>query len=257
MKKKKDVIGIILAGGIGSRLFPITNVTSKQLLPIYDKPLIYYPLYTLMQSGIRNIIVISSKEYLPVYKKLLDQNFNVNFKFIVQEKPEGIAQSFTITNQIIKNFHRIVLILGDNIFFSNKTHIEIKKSFLSEKAFLFSYKSKSPNQYGVLKRLKNKNKYKIIEKPNKFISNEIITGLYSYPNDVISLAKNLKKSKRNEYEISDINNFFIKERRVHISNLSRNDKWFDAGTFETLFDANKFVRDKFNKFKTIFDPIIF
>lgn len=238
--------GIILSGGLGSRLNPITTSCSKQLLPVYDKPMIYYPLTTLINLGIRDILIISNEDYLDSYHKLLNkfQNIGVNFTFLNQTKPRGIAESFLIGRNFIRE-NDVTLILGDNIFFSSSLCFLGKKKLLKGSR-IFSIKVENPNSYGVCK-FKNDKLVKIIEKPKKFISNYAVTGIYSYKRQVIDLAASLKPSSRNELEITDLNNLYIMMNDVESIKLDSNSIWLDAGSPDSLLEASNFIKSYQNR----------
>jgi len=233
--------GIILAGGSGSRLKPLTKVISKHLLPLYDKPMIYYPLSTLIQAGINHILIITDPKNLYNYKTLLGngKKYGLNINYEIQTKPEGIAQSFLIAEKFLKNSN-CTLILGDNFFFGYGLSEKIKNKNISG-AKIFIHPVKNPNNYGVPKIVKNKI-IKIYEKPSKFISNYAVTGLYQYDNNVVRYAKTLKKSKRGEYEITDLNNIYLKKKKLNYEILGKSYTWLDAGTFDDMLDASLFVR---------------
>ena len=233
--------GIILAGGKGTRLYPITRAISKQLLPIYNKPMIYYPIMTLIEIGIKDILIISTPEDQIHYKNLLINNsdFNVNFDFKVQKKPNGIAQAFIIGEDFIKN-EDICLILGDNLFFNTKKI----NSNLKTSSKIFVKKVKNPSSYGVLKIQKN-TPLLIYEKPIKFISNYVVLGIYMYKSSVINIAKELEPSHRNEYEITDLNNIYLNNNDCEVVTLEEKSEWFDSGTFDSLLKASNFVKKKY------------
>lgn len=232
--------GIILAGGFGSRLNPITNVISKQLIPVYDKPMIYYPLSTLIYSGINEILIISTPNDLPLFEKLLGDGsqYGCSFSYIEQKKPEGLAQAFTLAKDFIKN-DKVCLILGDNLF---QMKIDILKDCKNvEGGIIFGYQVKSPERYGVVEFDNNFNAISIKEKPNKPKSNYAIPGLYFYDNSVIEISKNLKKSKRGEYEITDVNKFYLYNNSLKVILLEKGSVWLDTGTFDSLSQANQYV----------------
>jgi len=239
--------GILLSGGTGSRLHPTTISFSKQLLPVYDKPMIYYPISILMLAGIREILIITNHEYIENYKRLLGNGdkFGIKFKYLVQKKPNGIAESFILGEKFIGN-DDVCLILGDNIFYGNNLIKLISKSInilkLKKEATIFGYHAKEPNKYGVAKIDKNSNLLKIIEKPKSYIGDIAITGFYIYPKDVISKAKFNKPSKRGELEITFINNMFIKEKRMNLSILDRGFTWLDMGTPDSLLEASNLIQ---------------
>ena len=230
--------GIILAGGKGTRLYPITKAISKQLLPIYNKPMIYYPINTLISIVIKDILIITTPEDRIYFKNLLIKNddFDVNFEFEVQQKPNGIAQAIIIGEKFI-NDDNVCLILGDNLFFNTKKiNTNLKNS-----CKIHVKKVKDPSSYGVLETEK-KSHILIHEKPKKFISNFAVLGIYMYKSSVVNIAKKLKLSARNEYEITDLNNIYLKNNDCDIVTLEENSEWFDSGTFDSLLNASNFVK---------------
>ena len=231
--------GIILAGGKGTRLYPITKAISKQLLPVYNKPMIYYPINTLISIGIKDILIITTPEDQIYFKNLLLRNddFDVNFEFEVQQKPNGIAQAFIIGENFIKD-NNVCLILGDNLFFDTKKI----NSDLKNSSKIFIKKVKNPSSYGVLE-IKKESPRLIHEKPKKFISNYAVLGIYMYKSSVIDAAKRLKPSNRNEYEITDLNNIFLQKNDCDVIILEENSEWFDSGTFDSLLKASNFVKN--------------
>ena len=234
--------GIILAGGSGSRLHPITDVSSKQLLPVYDKPMIYYPLSILMAIGIKDILIISSPMDMPRYKSLLGngKKWGINFSFKIQKKPNGIAQALILGEKFLKS-DPSCLILGDNLFHGKDLLLSLKKADQDIKnASVVTYPVKNPQRFGVLEKRNNK-PYKIIEKPKKPKSKRAITGIYFYPENVSKEAKKLIPSKRGELEISDLNQFFLKINQLSVSELGKNSTWLDCGTFDSLLKASNFV----------------
>ena len=235
--------GIILAGGKGTRLYPITKAISKQLLPVYNKPMIYYPIETLIKIGIKNILIITTPEDQIYFKNLLLDNsdFQVNIEFEIQKKPNGIAEAFILGKDFIKN-DDVCLILGDNLFFNSDV---ILKNNLKKSAKIFVKKVKDPNRYGVLEEHKNK-PILIHEKPNNYISDHAVVGLYMYKNNVIEIVKNLKVSQRGELEITDLNNIYINKNDCDVIYLENNSVWFDSGTFEALFYASEYVLKNHN-----------
>ncbi len=236
--------GILLAGGTGSRLFPATLAISKQLLPIFDKPMIYYPLSTLMFANIREILIISTPQDLPRFRYLLKDGSQLGMKFhyAVQSKPEGLAQAFIIGEKFI-NQDSVALILGDNIFYGHgfcdlfKQHLP-----LQEGAFVFGYHVKNPNRYGIAEFNENFKVTNIEEKPTVAKSNYAVCGLYFYDNEVVSIAKSLKPSKRGGLEITDVNNIYVKKKKLTIEVLNQGFAWLDAGTFEAFQNASSFVQ---------------
>lgn len=238
--------GIILAGGSGTRLYPLTKVTSKQLLPIYDKPMIYYPLSTLMLAGIRDILIISTPSDTPRFKDLLGDgsNFGINLSYAVQEKPEGLAQAFLIEEDFIGN-DTCAMILGDNIFYGGwfrKYLNDAVRDAESGKATIFGYHVNDPERYGIVEFDKEKNVISVEEKPKKPKSNYCITGLYFYDNRVVEMAKKVKPSSRGELEITDLNRMYLNENDLKVQILGRGFAWLDTGTTESLMDAALFIQ---------------
>ena len=236
--------GIILAGGSGTRLYPITLGISKQMLPIYDKPMIYYPLSVLMLAGIRKILIISTPSDLPNFKRLLGDgsDFGIELSYAEQENPEGLAQAFIIGEKFIGT-DRVCLILGDNIFYGYSFSKMLKSAILKKKgATLFAYHVTDPKRFGVVEFDKNKKVMSIKEKPKNPKSNYAITGLYFYDNRVIKIAKGLKPSSRGELEITDINNTYLKWDDLNVEIMGRGFSWLDTGTHETLMAAGHFVQ---------------
>jgi len=236
--------GIILAGGKATRLYPITKGVCKQMIPLYDKPMIYYPLSVLMLAGIRDILIISTLKDMPRFKDLLGdgKELGVNFSYTVQEKPRGIAESFIIAQDFIGN-DNVCLILGDNIFYGN-TLVEILQEAvrLKKGAFIFGYYVKDPHRYGVI-GFDNKCRVNSIEeKPKKPKSNWVVTGLYFYDNRVVSIAKKIKPSRRRELEISDINKEYLKKGQLKVKLLGRGYAWLDTGTYDSLIGASVFIK---------------
>ena len=238
--------GIILAGGLGTRLYPITKVISKQLLPIYNKPMIYYPLCTLMKSGIREILIITTPQDNKLFYKLLGDGsqWGIEIKYEMQKYPDGIAQALIIAEKFLNN-HPSALILGDNIFYGNDfDNMIFKESKDYNSSVIFTYKAKNPKRYGVVDFDEKNNVINIEEKPNFPKSKYIVTGLYYYDNNASNYAKSLKPSKRGELEITDLNNLYINEKNLKNINLDKNTYWFDSGTFESLHEVNDFIYNK-------------
>ena len=236
--------GIILAGGSGTRLHPLTIHTSKQLLPIYDKPMIYYPLCTLMSVGIKNILIISTPQDINNYKSLLGNGnrWGIKIKYEIQPKPEGIAQALLIGDDFINN-HPSVLILGDNFFYgSGLEQTLIKVNEIKEGAHVFAYSVKDPERYGVVEFDEDEKVLSIEEKPKKPKSNYAVTGLYFYDSNAPTYAKSLQPSKRGELEITDLNNFYINNDSMKVEKLDSGHAWFDMGTTEDFFSTGSFVR---------------
>ena len=250
---KKTRKGIILAGGIGSRLHPLTQVISKQLLPVFDKPMIYYPLSTLMLAGIKEIAIISTPLDLPKFKKLLGsgKQWGLKLTYLEQKKPNGIAEAFILAEKFIKD-SPCCLILGDNIYHGNNFSKILKEADNDdENSTVFTYQVKDPERFGIL-NLDNKGRpAKIIEKPKSPKSNLAITGLYFFPNNVCSKAKKLKPSKRGELEISDLNQSYIKDKKLKVKMLNRGFTWLDTGTFDSLLEASNFISLVQNRQNTI------
>ena len=236
--------GIILAGGSGTRLYPITLGISKQMLPIYDKPMIYYPLSVLMLAGIRKILIISTPSDLPNFKRLLGDgsDFGIELSYAEQESPSGLAQAFIIGEKFIGT-DRVCLILGDNIFYGYSFSKMLKSAILRKKgATLFAYHVTDPKRFGVVEFDKSKKVISIKEKPKNPKSNYAVTGLYFYDNRVIKIAKSLKPSPRGELEITDINNTYLKWNDLNVEIMGRGFSWLDTGTHETLMTAGHFVQ---------------
>ena len=239
--------GIVLAGGAGTRLYPSTIATSKQLLPVYDKPMVYYPISVLMLAGIREILIISTPEDRSKFEKLLGDGSQLGVKFSYKEqpKPEGIAQAFLIAEDFISN-DNVALILGDNIFYGHRFSAILKNARKEiEKnggASLFAYLVKDPQRFGVVEFDENNKALSIEEKPKDPKSQYAITGLYFYDNSVVEYAKNLQPSKRGELEITDLNNIYLKQKNIHIERLERGFAWLDTGTHESMLQASEFIK---------------
>lgn len=240
--------GIILAGGSGTRLYPSTISVSKQLLSIYDKPMIYYPLSVLMLGEIKDILIISTPKDISNYKLLLGDGsrFGIKLSYEIQKKPMGLAQAFIIGESFISN-DDVCLILGDNLFygsgFTNLIKESINEVIKNNKSIIFSYSVKNPSQFGIVEFDEENNVLSLEEKPKKPKSNFAIVGLYFYPNDVILKSKSIKISKRGEYEITSINNSYLKENRIKVKLMGRGYSWLDTGTHDSLLEASNFVKN--------------
>ncbi len=237
--------GIVLAGGTGSRLFPVTMGSSKQLLPVYDKPMIYYPLSVLMLSKIEEILIISTPLDIPMYKKLLGDGsqFGIKLSYRVQEKPKGISEAFIIGEDFIGDSN-VALILGDNLFYGQHfTGRLLEASSQKEGATIFGFKVKNPNQFGVVGFDENKKVVSIEEKPENPKSNYAVTGLYFYDRNVVSYAKTLKPSKRGELEITDLNKIYLRNDNLRVELLGRGFSWLDTGNYDALLEASNFVQN--------------
>ena len=235
--------GIILAGGSGTRLHPLTLAVSKQLMPIYDKPMIYYPLSTLMLAGIKDILIISTPHDLPLFERLLGDGTRIgcNFQYAVQETPNGLAQAFVIGEKFIGS-DKVALVLGDNIFYGGGMHKALIDASKNDGGTVFAYPVSDPERYGVVEFDKERNVISIEEKPENPKSNYAVPGIYFYDNLVVEIAKNLKPSTRGEYEITDINKEYLEQGKLKVSELSRGTAWLDTGTFNSLIQAQQFVQ---------------
>ena len=236
--------GIILAGGSGSRLHPMTLAASKQLMPVYDKPMIYYPLATLMQAGIRDILIITTPEDAPMFEKLLGDgsSWGIRLSYAQQPKPEGLAQAFLIGEDFIGD-SRVCLILGDNIFYGHQIEETLRSAVNQESgASVFAYYVTDPERYGVVQLDADNNAIDLEEKPAKPKSHYAVTGLYMYDNDVIDIAKNIKPSARGELEITDVNKVYLERKSLKVELFERGTAWLDTGTVQSLLDAAVFIR---------------
>lgn len=235
--------GIILAGGSGTRLHPITYGISKQIMPVYDKPMIYYPLSILMMAGIREILLISTPQDLPLFKRLLGNGnqYGINISYEKQAVPNGLAQAFVIGESFIGK-EKVALVLGDNIFYGSGLGKLLSHNIDPEGGIVYAYHVSDPERYGVVEFDKDMNVISIEEKPEKAKSNYAVPGLYFYDNEVVSIAKNLKPSPRGEYEITDVNREYLKRGKLKVSVLNRGTAWLDTGTFDSLMQASNFVQ---------------
>lgn len=235
--------GIVLAGGSGTRLYPITKGISKQLMPIYDKPMIYYPISVLMMAGIREILIITTTEDQESFKRLLGdgKQWGCQFEYIVQEVPNGLAQAFVLGETFIGD-SKVALVLGDNIFYGAGLGTLLQANTDVDGGVIYAYQVNDPERYGVVTFDASFAAISIEEKPKNPQSNYAVPGLYFYDNEVVAIAKNIKPSERGEYEITDINNEYLKRGKLHVSVLNRGTAWLDTGTFDSMMEASQFVQ---------------
>ena len=235
--------GIILAGGSGTRLHPLTLAMSKQMMPVYDKPMIYYPLSVLMMAGINDILIISTPVDLPNFKRLLGDGSRIGcrFSYVEQAVPNGLAQAFVIGKEFIGK-EKVCLILGDNIFFGQELGLALQNCVDPDGGIIFAYRVGDPERYGVVEFDANQTAISIEEKPKHPKSSYAVPGLYFYDNDVVEIAHNLKPSARGEYEITDVNRIYLERKKLHVEILSRGTAWLDTGTFESLMQAGQYVQ---------------
>ena len=243
-KNSSNRKGIILAGGSGSRLYPLTHIITKQLLPVFNKPMLFYPLTTLMLANIQDILIISDQRNIVLMKNFLGDGsqFGIQLSYAIQKKPEGIAQAFLIGEKFINN-SPVALILGDNIFFGHGFSSQLQIASTSDRSNIFLYQVSDPKRFGIAELNKNNQVIDIIEKPKNPKTNLAVTGLYFYDEEVVSLSRQLQISKRGELEITDLNKMYIKQKKLDVNILSRGFSWYDAGTYRSLLNVSNLIEN--------------